>query len=161
MSLGALMTQYYPYGVYQPGTPSPDPKICMIQPSLDISDRTYPPPKWYPYEHHFYRWYYLLYYLHILSTFNVSHCISIPMDSHRNIYVVVIDNKLYSLTCSDAQLLCYKQKRARFASLILPLAWGHPYELTFLEEHHALFDQGIPLLEPTICYHEVLSDITN
>ena len=30
------MLQEYPYGLYQPGTPSPDPKIQMVEPSLDI-----------------------------------------------------------------------------------------------------------------------------
>ena len=38
ISLGDLMLQEYPSGVYQPDTPPPDPKICPIQPSLDITD---------------------------------------------------------------------------------------------------------------------------
>ena len=38
MSLGDLMLQEYNYGVFQPGTPSPDPNIRLIKPSLEISD---------------------------------------------------------------------------------------------------------------------------
>ena len=38
MSLGALMLQEYPSGFYQIGTPSPEPKISLIQPSLEIAD---------------------------------------------------------------------------------------------------------------------------
>ena len=37
MSLGSLMLQEYPYGVYQPGTLQPESNICLIQSSLDIS----------------------------------------------------------------------------------------------------------------------------
>ena len=36
MSLGALMIQEYPSGVYQPFTTPPDTNIRLIQPSLDI-----------------------------------------------------------------------------------------------------------------------------
>ena len=38
MSLGALIIKYYHYGLYQPENPSPDPKISLIQSSLDIVD---------------------------------------------------------------------------------------------------------------------------
>ena len=38
MSLGALMIQKYPSGVYQPGPPPSNPNICIIQPSMDITD---------------------------------------------------------------------------------------------------------------------------
>ena len=38
MSLGALMLQEHPSGFYQIGTPSPEPKIHLIQPSLEIAD---------------------------------------------------------------------------------------------------------------------------
>ena len=38
MSIGALILQEYPFVVYQPGTPSPDPKIRINQPSLYIVD---------------------------------------------------------------------------------------------------------------------------
>ena len=38
MSLGVLMLQEYPSGVYQPGTTSPDPKMCLIQLALEIID---------------------------------------------------------------------------------------------------------------------------
>ena len=31
MSIGPLMLQKYPSGVYQPGTPSPETYICLIQ----------------------------------------------------------------------------------------------------------------------------------
>ena len=48
MSLGDLMIQEYPSGVYQPGTPSPDPKVCLIQPSLEISDSPFPPQRSWP-----------------------------------------------------------------------------------------------------------------
>ena len=37
MSLGDLMLQGYPSGVYQPGPPSSYPSICIIRTSLDIS----------------------------------------------------------------------------------------------------------------------------
>ena len=38
MTLGALMIQEYPSGVYQPGTTSHVSNIRMIQPYLDIVD---------------------------------------------------------------------------------------------------------------------------
>ena len=38
MSLGTLMLQEYPFGVYQPRTTPPDPKIRLIQHSSEISD---------------------------------------------------------------------------------------------------------------------------
>ena len=41
MSFCDLIIQEYPSGVYQPGITSPDPKICLIQPSLDISDSSF------------------------------------------------------------------------------------------------------------------------
>ena len=44
--------------------------------------------------------------------------------------------------------------------MTLTLVWSHPYALTSLEEHRAFFDQGRPLLEPTIHHHEVFSTIT-
>ena len=34
--IDALIIQEYIYGVYQPGTPSPDPKIRLVQHSLNI-----------------------------------------------------------------------------------------------------------------------------
>ena len=41
MFLGALMLQEYPYGVYQPGTTPPGQKIILIQPYLEITDKTF------------------------------------------------------------------------------------------------------------------------
>ena len=44
--------------------------------------------------------------------------------------------------------------------MILTLARRYPSALTYLEEHHALFDQVCPLLEPNIRHNEAFFTIT-
>ena len=43
---------------------------------------------------------------------------------------------------------------------MITLSRWHPYTLTSLEEHRALFGQGRPLLEPAIHPHEVFTTTT-
>ena len=43
--------------------------------------------------------------------------------------------------------------------MILTLARRYPSALTYLEEHHALFDQVCPLLEPNIRHNEAFSPL--
>ena len=55
------------------------------------------------------------------------------MDAHRNIYMLVIDNKEPLLASTAVQLLWYKQKRARYSYVLLTLAHRHPSLINYLE----------------------------
>ena len=66
------------------------------------------------------------------------------MDTRRKIYVVAIDYNDPSLASTDVQLIQDKQKRSRYSSVIITLAQRHPSAITSIEEHHALFNQGLP-----------------
>ena len=120
MSLGAPILQKYPSGVYQPGNPSPDPNIRLIQPYLDISDSTFASSELLALE-------VLLpnsgtymnitilddpissssYISQLSSTAPISY--QFPVDICRNIYVLSIDNEDPALTTTDVQILCEKQ----------------------------------------------------
>ena len=116
MSLGASIFQEYLSGVYQPGTPSPDPKTRLIQHYLDIADSPFasselPTPE-------------LLLTpsgTSIKTTFlddnisSITYISQVPsaspitdqftMDTCRNICVVDIDNEQTYLAYSAVQLL--------------------------------------------------------
>ena len=152
MPLDDLVIQEYPSWVYQTGTPSPDPNIRMIQPTLDISDLPFfsselltldflLPPSSTPIN-------ITIIIYQAPTTSPIAN--QFPMDDHENIYVVSIDNEDPSLASTAIQLLPDKQKRYRSSSVMLTLSERHPYKLTTLEEHFALFEQWYTLL---IDYH--------
>ena len=144
MSLGALMIQEYPSGVYQPGTTSPDPKICLIRPSLDILYSPFSSSELLtlqlflpqsgtsinitiienPIS-------YITYISQVPSTSPIAY--QFPMNTHRNIYLVSIYNEDPSLASSSLQLIWDKQKQAISASVVITLARKNPYALTSLE----------------------------
>ena len=110
------MIQEHTYGVYQPGTPSPDLKILMIQPSLDISYSPFSsseiltlelilPPSGYPMNITIldYLVFSIPYISQVPSTYPISD--QFPMDTCRNIYVVAIYSEDPSMSTTDVQLL--------------------------------------------------------
>ena len=110
------MIQVYTSGVYQPGTTSPDPKIRLIQPYLDIADPTFTssdlltlepplPPSGTPmnttiiYDNISY----IPYISQVSSTSLITD--QFPIDNLRNIYVSAIDNEDPSLASYAIQLI--------------------------------------------------------
>ena len=150
MSLGALMLQNYPFGLYQSGTQSPDPKNRLIQPPLLISYSPFISKELLTLER-------LL--LPSGTPTNITilddsissiHCISqlpsmslisdqFPMDNHQNIYILPIEYEEHPLASSSIQIIQVKQKIARYSSVMLTLVQRHSSALTFLEEHRIFF----------------------
>ena len=130
MSLGSIILHTYSSGVYQPGTPSPDPKICMIWSSLDIS---YPPfssselmklellipPKWDAYEHNYFRLSDLLCYLHLPSAFKFPHWWPNPF-GHPPKHLRGIHRKSGSFTCRN----CFPDAPGQMNALDTPLQYS-------------------------------------
>ena len=139
MSLSALPIQYYPYGLYQPGTPSYDPKIILIQPTLNLYDFLLLPPRDVttnitaldePISS-------ITYISHIPSKPHIDY--QCPMDSCSNIYVFEMDNDYPTLSTTAVQLTRDKQKLNIYSSVKITLEKRHPSYLNPLEEHHAFF----------------------
>ena len=97
------MIQVYTSGVYQPGTTSPDPKIRLIQPYLDIADPTFTssdlltlepplPPSGTPTKITSIDdpIYFIPYIYQLPSTYPIAD--QFPMDTRRNIYVIIVGN---------------------------------------------------------------------
>ena len=133
MSFVALVIQEYPYGVYQTGTPSPDPNIHLNQTSLDTAGSTFAssdllnlelllPPSGTPMKTTIldYPISYILYICQVPSTLPIIY--QFPMVTHRNIYMLVIYNEQTSLPSTYFQLFWEKQKRYISSSAILNLA---------------------------------------
>ena len=120
------MLQEYPSGVYQPGPLFSEPNIRLIKPLLEIVDspftssdimnlKLFLPTSGIPMNIT------ILYYPISYITY-ISQVTSIP-----------IYNEEPSLGFSDVQIIRYKFKRARFSSMMLTMAWRHPYTLTSFE----------------------------
>ena len=73
-----------------------------------------------------------------------------PINTHRNIYVLSIDNEDPSLASTDVQLIQDKQKCTISFSVTLTLNPRHKSALPSFEEHLSLFDQVRP---PIRVYH--------
>ena len=121
----------------------------------DPDPRTHPPSKWHTYEHKSYRWSYFIYSLNLPSTFNAPHCRSISHGFPQK-HLCRIHRQwraLYLKFCCPADP--GPKQWDKYSSMMLTLAWRHPYALTSLEKHRSLFDQCRPLLEPTVHHHDV------
>ena len=103
MSLGAHMPQEYPFVLQQLGTSSPELKILLIQHSFYIADSTFAlsellnldilfPPSGNTINFTILNdpIFYIPYISQLLSTPPIAD--KFPMDDHRNIYMVAIDN---------------------------------------------------------------------
>ena len=155
------MLQEYTSRFYQPVTPSTYQNICMVQPFLVISDSLFSSSEILTLEGlpplsgtsmNIKNLDYL-----IFSIPYISQVISIPpisdqfpINTHRNIYVLSIDNEDPSLASTDVQLLQDKQKCTIYFSVTITLDPIYTSALTSLEEHLSLFDQVRP---PIRVYH--------
>ena len=116
ISIGDIMIQEYPSGVYQPGTPSHNQNTLLIQPSLKISDSPFASselltlePPLPPSGTHMNITilddiiFYITYIYQVPSTTPTAD--QFPMETRWNIYVFSIDNYYPSLASTAVQLL--------------------------------------------------------
>ena len=82
------------------------------------------------------------------------------MDISRDIYVASIDNEEPALSETAVQILQNRQKITTAFSANITFSQQHNSSLTYLKEHHAFFDQGRPILDPSSHHHEVFPTTT-